>query len=75
MKCLSILPESKVIITENLDMYEVMSVGDRGNLYYLEKLPAKATIDFMKYYGDGRDNGKANWTCDHTPWYERKDGT
>ena len=71
MKCLSMHPHSKVIITENLDMYEVMQEEDSPG-YFLVKLPAKATIDFKQWYGENGkiDNGVANWAHPHCPWYE-----
>ena len=77
MKCLTILPHSNVIITENLDMYEVIIEIDDGEIsdnFYLIKLPAKASIDFKKYYGDSQDNSLANWTNKTCPWYEDTDG-
>jgi hypothetical protein len=84
MKCLSILPNDDIIITENLDMYKVHvhhtntfypkekpdSEPNEIINYWLELLPTKSTINFKEMYGDdSRDNAKANFTNKTFPTY------
>ena len=73
-QCLIMYPSSNVIITENMDVYEVLDKFVQSKKNYeliIVKLPMKANIDWKEWYGD---NGKNNWFNDYFPVSEDKDG-
>lgn len=87
MKCLQLNAGDHKIITEDLSVYLIIpyrtgkTISDDAHSqkypeevigYKLEKLSDRARIDFKTYYGNGIDNSKANWTCDHFPVVESK---
>lgn len=90
MRCLQVNAGDDFIVTENGDKYLIVpfrtgqfypaydihssKYPEEKIGYKLEKLSGKARFDFDVMYGDGSDNTKANWCCNHFPVVKNDQG-